>query len=149
MKSFKWFIALALLSLGTAALASESSHRQAAVDALDAMKVKQMFSMSIDQLVEVQLQQNPALQAKKQVLHKFFDDYMSFDSLRDEVVSLYTAEFSEAELKQIAAFYRSPVGRKITDKMPDLLGKAAQIGAQRVQEHMPELQKMLEAKPAK
>ena len=41
-----------------------------------------------------------------------------FSELTDEVAKLYAAHFSEAELKQLLAFYRSPIGVKLITEQP-------------------------------
>jgi hypothetical protein len=41
-----------------------------------------------------------------------------FSELTDEVAKLYTAHFSDAELKQVLAFYKSPIGMKLIAEQP-------------------------------
>lgn len=43
----------------------------------------------------------------------------------DEITKAYASRFTEQELKDIAAFYRSPVGRKVIFEEPKLLELAA------------------------
>ena len=65
-------------------------------------------------------------------------------SLQEELLTIYTAEFTEEELKQIVAFYQTPVGKKAIEKLPQLTAKAGQRGVARVQAHQAELQQMIE-----
>ncbi len=41
-----------------------------------------------------------------------------FSELTDEMAKLYATHFSEAELKQLLAFYRSPIGMKLITEQP-------------------------------
>ena len=53
------------------------------------------------------------------------------------------SEFAEAELRDMIAFYKTPTGQKAIAKLPALMAKGAQIGQQRIQEHLPELQEAI------
>ena len=48
--------------------------------------------------------------------------------LVSEIANVYAREYSENELKQITAFYTSPVGQKYLDKAPALAASAAGLG---------------------
>ena len=63
--------------------------------------------------------------------------------LESEMVRLYMEAFSEKELREITAFYKTPVGRKAIATMPELMRQGAEIGMKRTQEHAEELQEML------
>ncbi|MGV7210530.1 DUF2059 domain-containing protein [Oxalobacteraceae bacterium A2-2] len=70
------------------------------------------------------------------------------DEILAETVPIYARNFSPDELKQIAAFYRTPVGAKMLATMPRLMGEGMQVGQQVVQRRLgPMLQKMQQ--PAK
>jgi len=45
----------------------------------------------------------------------------------ERFVPIYAATFSMAELKALVAFYESPEGRSITDKMPSLAPRSAEV----------------------
>jgi hypothetical protein len=46
-------------------------------------------------------------------------------ALLDDGAKLYASKFTEAELKAILAFYKSPVGRKVTTQEPIILDESA------------------------
>ena len=75
----------------------------------------------------------------------FLSKYMSWASMKDDMVKIYVGEFTEPELKELAAFYQTPLGRKTVQKMPALLAKGAEMGQKRVQEHLPELQAAIQS----
>ena len=53
----------------------------------------------------------------------------SFDDLSAEFASLYAKAFAIAELKQLVAFYESPMGQSLMSKTADLAGQSGEIAA--------------------
>ena len=64
---------------------------------------------------------------------------MTWDAMLPELTKMYTESFSEAELKQMAAFYGSPAGQKSLEKMPEMMQRTAMAGAKISQPHTDEL----------
>lgn len=69
---------------------------------------------------------------------------IGWDKLEPDMIKLYTSTFSEAELQELMAFYQSPVGRKVLEKMPVLAAQSVQISQSRLQAAVPEVNKLLE-----
>ncbi len=136
------------LSFATMTLADKASE-SAAEKLLDSMNMEYTLAQSIEQMLNLQLQQNPAMAPYKEVLSTFLKKHMSYESLKPDMVRLYAEEFSAAELNEITAFYKTDVGKKTIEKMPSLMAAGGQIGAQRVQANMPELQSMIQAESEK
>lgn len=59
------------------------------------------------------------------------------------MIDLYAEAFTETELEEIRAFYATPTGRKTIQLMPELMAKGAQIGSQRIQQNIQELEIMI------
>ena len=125
------------------ATAATEQHRQAANQLLDAMNINQLLAQSIEAMMQLELSKNPALLPFEGTMRSFFKKYMSGESLRPDFIDLYVATFSERELVELTRFYRSPIGRKALKTAPGLMAKGAAIGQQRVQENLPELQRMV------
>lgn len=117
-----------------------SGHQKAAEQMLTLMDMPTVLRQSVDQMVKLQVQQNPTIAPYEAVMKEFLGKYMSWDSLKADMVKIYMDEFTESELGELTKFYQTPVGRKAVQRMPALMTKGAQMGSQRVQEHMPELQ---------
>jgi hypothetical protein len=147
MKTLLSLLAFGLLSVAPAAIrADEASHRQAAEALLNLMGMEKVLSQSVDQMLQIQVQQNPAIAPYEKEMHDFLNKYMSWSSLKDDMVKAYAEQFTEAELKQLADFYRTPLGQKTVRIMPTLMAKGAEMGQKRVQDHLPELQAAIQAK---
>jgi hypothetical protein len=52
------------------------------------------------------------------------------NEMLDAMVPLYARHFTADEIKQLAAFYRTPVGQKTMTEMPSLMMEAMQVGQQ-------------------
>lgn len=84
-----------------------------------------------------------------QAMGKIFNDPTLIDEMLDQMVPLYTNNYSVDEIKQLTVFYKSPVGRKMMALSPRLAAEGMAIG-QRImnprlgklmQDTMQELQK--------
>jgi hypothetical protein len=145
-------IALAFLliySFATQALAADKGRDAAAEKLLATMHMETVLENSIDQMLEIQMKQNPVLVPYKQVMKKFFSKYMSYQSLKPDLVQIYAETFTKKELDEITAFYSTPTGQKAIAKIPELISKGAQLGAKRVNDHLPELQQMIKDETAR
>ncbi len=145
MKTFTLLFVGLLALLPLTASADDASHRAAAEALLSSMNMDKMLTQSIDQMLQMQVKQNPAIAPYETQMRAFFAKYMSWATLKDDVAKIYMEEFTEPELKQITAFYQTPVGQKAVSKMPMLVSRGMAIGQQRVQEHLPELQAAIAA----
>jgi len=74
-------------------------------------------------------------------LSTVFSDPSLIDDIEKEMIPLYSRFFSVEQMKQIAAFYRTPAGASALQVMPQLMPEAMAIG-QRVAQ--PRIAKALE-----
>ena len=149
MKHLVVLLIAAVTLLNSASLrADEASHRQATETLLGTMQMESLLNQSVDQMLQMQVQQNPAIAPYQQEMKAFFGKYMSWATLKDDMVKIYMAEFNEPEVKELTAFYQTPLGKKTIQRMPALMAKGAEMGQRRVQEHLPELQATIAAKAA-
>jgi hypothetical protein len=79
-----------------------------------------------------------------EIMNTFMGKYMNWDLMKDQMAAMYAQEFTEKELKDLAIFYRSPLGIKLNQKQPVLFQKGAALGQQAVQSHQAELQQMMQ-----
>jgi len=145
----KKFVLIVMCCLPAWALAVSSSHRQAAEELLSVSGMKDSMDKMINNMLNMQVRRSPQMVPYKDVMLKFLRKYLSYDSIKGDFVNIYTEEFTEDELRQITAFYRTPVGKKTIQKMPALMKKGAQVGVSKVVAHMAELQSMIKAEAEK
>jgi hypothetical protein len=133
--------ALGVSSMSLADVASEKE----AEKLLDMVGTQAVMEQSMSQMLDIQLQQNPALAPYKGVMMEFLNENMSYESLKPELIKMYSEEFTSSELREINAFYLTDVGKKSIEKMPKLMMQGGQLGATRVQENINDLQAMIQA----
>ena len=121
-----------------------ATHRQAVDDLFEAMDMRGALDAARESSLKVQLETKPEIRQFESVMRAFLGRYVSLDAVREPLARLYMDRFSELELIQLAAFYRTPVGRRTLVEMPRLLDEGAQIGLKAVREHLPELQDMIQ-----
>jgi hypothetical protein len=138
-------LAVAVLAVTSpVVLADQKTHRKVAEELLKTMGVDKQVETAIAQMLDLQIKNNPKLVPFRDTFKKFFTKHMSWESLKEDLVTIYVDAFTEEELNGILAFYRTPVGRKMVEKMPDLMSKGMQLGVRRVQENQEELRRMIQ-----
>lgn len=138
-----------LLGVPGISTASQASHRAAAEELLQVTHMQQTLDMAMQRMLAVQVQSQPQLQPYKRVMLDFLRKYMGFNSIKEDLVALYVRNFTEKELDDIVAFYRTPTGQKAVSKLPVLMSEGAQLGVRRVQAHLDELRAMIRAEQAR
>jgi len=139
-------LALVLFSFQTvqAQTQPKSSHYKAAEEMLQTMNMRQNLEESINQMLAIQIKNNPSMQPAEATLKQFFGKYMTWDALKEDYISIYMTEFTEKELKDMTKFFSTLSGKKMATKQAIISMKGMQLGQEKVQAHMGELQEMLQ-----
>ena len=131
------------------AIGDEQSHRKAAETLLIVMEVDKSLPKIVDQVVDTQMQQTPQFAAQREAFQQFFTKYLNWASVKEDTITAYTQEFTEPELKKLTEFYKTPVGKKASEKMPQLAFISGQIGLKKAQANQAELRQMIEEQKGK
>ena len=83
--------------------------------------------------------QFPANPASMDVAKEFMDKYVKWEDVKPELIAAYTEAFSERELRDLLAFYKTPIGAKFRTAMPTVAAKTMTIYQSRLQPHMMEM----------
>jgi hypothetical protein len=119
-------VSMALVSFGPLANAQQpsSAAMSSAKELISITGATTLFSPLIAGVVEqakvLFLQQNPALAKDlNEIATKLRSDLQPrFSELTDEVARLYAKNFTEQELKDILAFYKTAAGKKLLSEQP-------------------------------
>ena len=119
-------VAITLMGLSSGANAQQPSAVaiQTAKDVVNATGAMALFNPLITGVIEqaknLFLQQNPGLSKDlNEITTKMRADLAPrFGELTSEVAKLYASHFTEAELKELLAFYKTPVGMKLITEQP-------------------------------
>lgn len=151
MKSHRHLMVAMILFLSSCATtyAPKANHpksHEGSVEALfELIKMGEVFPQIIDRTLTVQLQQNPHLTPFRHVLEEFFNQYMSWESIKPDLVKIYMEAFTKEEVDALADFYRTDVGQKAAKLLPELSQKGMLIGQKRIQDNLPKLEQMVAA----
>jgi len=144
---------LMVLAVSCSALADKASHRKAALDVLEAANTRQMIDQmgeAIEGMMASQFKsmdlppegKEAAEGAQKEIM-EWMGDFLDWEKMRDMYVDIYVDVFTEEELVELTQFYKSPLGRKLVEKMPELMQKSMQKTQAIMQKKMPELQQRI------
>ena len=97
-------------------------------------------------MVDAQTAANPAMAPFKDVLLEWAEKHLTWEVMAPPMSAVYAEKFTEPELRELIAFYRTPAGRKLVEVTPELTQRGAQIGAEVAQRYMSELQEMIQAR---
>jgi len=103
----------------------------------------------VDSVLALQLGQSPDLQAHQDVVREFLERHIGWNSLRDALTDMYLQEFSEQEVNEMNAFYSSPTGQKVIERLPVLVQVRNQLASKRLQENIGELRYEIEGRTKK
>jgi hypothetical protein len=87
----------------------------------------------------------PQLAPYQSILADFYHEQLSWSVLEPEYTRLYQEVFTEAELREMIAFYQTPLGQKMLARMPTLMTKSNELASRRIQAAMPQLMQRLQA----
>lgn len=162
-------VSLTTFSLLTSGVAHADTESEKAVkELLVVMKYKEMMTESMKQMLknmpEVMLQasqsvingnaklspeQKKAAMVKAQaasqsattMMEGILTDPKLFEELEKEIIPLYAKYLNAEEVRQVVAFYKTPVGNKLLTTFPQIMGESSMI-AQKVV--MPRVEKHIE-----
>ena len=123
-----------------------SSHDQAVMDLIKVTKVEQQLATSTEAVADAMTNGNPVLMQYRDVIVEWANKYLTWNAMLPEVAKLYKETFTESEIRELLAFYKTPVGQKLLVKIPELTQKSFSIGSSIGQAHSAELRQMIEAK---
>jgi hypothetical protein len=139
-------LAIAVLAAPTASAqniskaAMQTAHQLVTVTGATAL-FSPLIAGVVEQSKLLYLQQNPALgKDLNEIAAKMRADLQPrFAEVQDEVAKLYAQHFTEQELKDILAFYQSPLGKKVLAEQPKVVDgsmKFAQDWANKLSEEV-------------
>ncbi|WP_297845606.1 DUF2059 domain-containing protein [Pseudomonas sp.] len=145
--------AVALVCASGQVFADTASHNASAETFLKlahADKLGTPVYMQVQQMFQQRFDESKAPASKKALLETYqakanaaLDQSIGWDKLKPDMIKLYTANFTESELKDLVAFYQSPLGKKVLTKMPELTQQSAQLTQGKLEAAVPVVNKLL------
>jgi len=108
--------------------------------------------MQVNAMLEQLFAASRAPASKQAVLETYqakantiLDRAIGWESLKPEVIKLYTSNFTDAELAQLIEFYESPTGQKMVKQLPLVTMQADQLIHKKVMENAaPQINSLIE-----
>jgi hypothetical protein len=130
--------------------ASHAANAETFLKLAHADKLTAPIYAQVDQLFAQRFAQAQAPESKKALMETYqakakasLDKAVAWDKLKPDMVKLYTTNFSEQELKDLIAFYQSPLGKKVQETMPRVTAQSAQMAQSKLETAVPEVNKLL------
>lgn len=80
------------------------------------------------------------------VVRDFMAEHFKYEDLEPDFIQVYTDLMTEAEIRELTAFYRTPIGQRLVELMPEMAAATHRITTARLQSVMPLLiQRVTEA----
>jgi uncharacterized protein len=129
------FGSLLLISIGPAGAQTPSPEAmKAARELVTTLKITDQYKALLPAILlgikRTVTQDRPEIERDYEAMGSAVEDVFTpyYNTMVDSITTIYANTFSVAELHQIEAFYRQPVGQKLLEKSGALRDQAAQIG---------------------
>lgn len=143
-----------LLACGsTQVLADAASHAADAERFLQLAKADKLVVpvyAQVQQMFSQRFAESEAPESKRALLESYqakanaaLDSAVGWEQVKPGMVELYTRNFDEQEMRDLLAFYQSPLGRKVLEKMPMLTAQSAQLTQAKLEAAVPQVNKLL------
>jgi hypothetical protein len=150
-------IILVSVAVGLPANAQDQSKRALAEEMLNLMNMRQTLDQTtamIKQFFVAQIRRanpapaDPAAQAKlTSDLEKIMDmvkQEASWDKMKGDYISIYSEAFTEPELKDIVAFYKTPSGQALIKKQPQVMKRSLELSQKMMGRLLPKIKAMVD-----
>jgi hypothetical protein len=146
------FLAVVLLSTIPSSHADDAASRKSAEAILEvtnaAGAMKSGFIATIEPMIASMKKQgmpDAAALEMTAALGEWFDAEIKWADIKPKMVDLYVKEFSEQDLKELLAFYQTPVGKKAINKLPIVMRQGAVIGQEYAAQKQDSLKRKVQA----
>jgi len=155
MKSIGSVLLAGILLVFSPALAraDEQSKNAKIEEMLQLTHAERMIAQVLDQMnnvitsqlakTDVPAKDRQAQEEMQQKMMKMIAGRLSWERAKPAFIQIYAETFTESDIDGILAFYKSPAGQAMLDKMPQLVQKSMAVGQQLIGDTMPEIQRMV------
>lgn len=117
---------------------------QLGLELVDAINLRETAILAVRVAMDQQLEAQPELTPFRDVLEGWAADLFRTPEAAQEFARMYAAAFTEAELRGLLAFYRSPLGQRMVAEQPGLMVGGEEIGQRMAEANMDDLMERLE-----
>lgn len=143
------------MGLASVVAADDAAHRASAERFLKLANAESMTNTvyeQVEDLMAAQFTQMGGSMQSEHLLREYqrkakleLDKELTWDAMRDEMISLYAEVFTEEELNELSEFYESKVGTKLMVYLPELTRESMAVTRDRVEERVaPRIESLIE-----
>ena len=146
MKRILMILALVVAAVPAAAQPEPSASEAAAVrELLEVSRTRENFIRAMELGME-QGGMGEMTPEVRRVLREFMNEHFRFEDMEPEFIQMYSELYTEEEIRGMTAFYRTPLGQRMIETLPELSAASQRIAQERLQAVMPQLiQRLMEA----
>jgi uncharacterized protein len=93
--------------------------------------------------LKVPPEQEKEMQSMMDKMSALVTNALSWEKLKPDFVKIYAEAFTETQLEEMIAFYKSPTGQAMVEKSPELMRKGSEISQKRMVDLQAEIQKLI------
>lgn len=139
---------LALAAGASAQNAPSASHLQAAETVVDLMNMEDTMRETQELMLSQMMGQNPMMEQFGDIIADITQQASNPEALRPEMVQMYADLYTEAELHELAAFYRTPIGQKTLEVTPQISLRSMEMVQRRMEPLVPEMMRRIQERMA-
>jgi uncharacterized protein len=150
----KMALVLCFVLTCSAAYSAEKEHRALAEELIKITdgdtvmeKMKAQVTMIFQQItsqMNIQEADKPKLDKYSARFDAILKEDMAWEKVKTQYLDLYTSVFTEEETKALVDFYKSDLGKKVTEKMPELMQQSMNVARSYMQGVVPKLEELTE-----
>lgn len=115
----------------------------------EARKLLESTQQQLEQMLQTLLQQKHLSAAQRPVVEKFSHQLLdliqaeiSWEKLHEPMIDIYMKHYSQQEIDEILAFYRSETGQSLLKKQPQVVQETMQLSQQAAQNLLPKIKQL-------
>lgn len=143
----KILLALALLVMAAAPAAAQpepsAGEVQAVREFLQVTRTSEVFSRTLEIMLQDGAMGEEMPEEFGGVMREFFAEHFRYEDLEPGFIRMYTDLFTEQELRDLIAFYRTPTGQRMVELTPEITARTQQLTTELMEEAMPALMEMM------
>lgn len=150
MKKILLLIASLTLLSSAMTFADTTSKRQVVIELLESMQMDSMMDAMYSQMdgIFINMGRQMNVQASEQAIFERYTQKMtaamkaemSWAKMKEPMADIYLKHYSEKELAEMLAFYRSETGKAMVEKMPAVMADSVPISQTMLQNVLPKIE---------
>jgi hypothetical protein len=100
----------------------------AARELMEVLRLQEVSAVGVKVGLDAQIRANPELEPYRAAMNAWGAEIFASEEAKTAFATLYAGAFSEADLRAMTAFFRTPLGQRFAAAQPTLAAKGAEIG---------------------